>query len=71
MRDFILSNIKKQIHNVESNDTYWVESRLAIQSLFELAKRMNYINQEWIDSRIDYSNVERLKDLYKTITIFH
>ncbi len=70
MRDFILSNIKKQIQNIESNDN-WFESRLAIQSLFELARRMNYINQEWIDSRINYSSVERLKDLHYTITIFH
>jgi hypothetical protein len=72
MRKNIIKNlIKKEIRNLKSNPNYWgseenVNNENTIYSYF---LSQNYVNQEWFDDRLKYTNIELLEVLQNIINI--
>jgi len=57
--------IKKEIRNLKNNEDYWgseenVNNENTIYSYF---LNENYVNQEWFDDRLKYTNIELLVEL--------
>ena len=66
-KNIIKNLIKKEIRNLENNENYWgseknVNNENTIYSYF---LNENYVNQEWFDDRLKYTNVELLEELLK------
>ncbi len=69
MRYFILNRIDEEIKTLKEDPKYWgSEEQIHISNeIFELSKILEYINQDWIDDRLKFSDEERLEDLQKEI----
>ena len=66
-KNIIKNLIKKEIRNLNNNEDYWgsevnVNNENTIYSYFLENK---YVNQEWFDNRLKYTNVELLEELLK------
>ena len=72
MRKNIIKNlIKKEILNLKNTEDYWgskenVNNENTIYSYF---LNENYVNQDWFDDRLKYTNIELLKVLQNIIDI--
>tara|TARA_R100001082_G_scaffold107451_1_gene81357 strand:+ start:392 stop:628 length:237 start_codon:yes stop_codon:yes gene_type:complete len=72
MRKNIIKNIiKKEIHNLKNNENYWgsEENVNNENTIYNYFLNENYVNQDWFDDRLKYTNVELLEVLQNIIDI--
>ena len=59
--------IKKEIRNLENNENYWgsEENVNNENTIYNYFLNENYVNQDWFDDRLKYTNIELLEELLK------
>ena len=69
IRHFLLEKIEEEIKTLKLDPQYWdsIEQIGISNAIFGIAKSLKYINQDWLDNRLKFSEEELFEDLRKNI----